>query len=592
MKLTSELADQCEPRAWMIYRPLPQGAIRVKDFARYCIGGLSRADLVSVVLLTVLASLIGLLIPTLNQKLYDEFVPQGQLAMVYQIGYLIAAFMIGNVAFSVVKSLSSFRLTSRIESQVQNAVYYRVFELPERFFRRYESADLASRIMEVGGLAEGAAQLVFSLGISLIVSVIYLARMLSYSMVLSVTALLLLVIFSVVDYRISLKKLGYQKKLLELDGKTDSQMFQLIRGIEKIRIAGVEDRAILEYMKSFARQRRLATDLSRISIMSGTISSVFGGALTLTLYGLAYGAAGISMGEFVGFQSAFGTVSGTITGIGGALISYQLLKMSYERIRDMMETESEANEAKRLPEQLTGAVDLDHVVFSYEPYMPPVITDLSLHIRAGEYVGIVGASGCGKSTLLKLLLGFEKTDSGRIYYDNQDMNELDLQELRKRFGVVLQDGELISGSIFENITLTAGRAGQMEVMKVAEAVGLAEDIRAMPMGLQTVVSENCNTISGGQKQRILIARALINRPKIVFFDEATSALDNITQAQVCATLEQMDSTRVVIAHRLSTIKNCDRILVMDRGNIAEEGTYETLMEKRGLFYELASRQIL
>ena len=222
----------------------------------------------------------------------------------------------------------------------------------------------------------------------------------------------------------------------------------------------------------------------------------------------------------------------------------------------------------------------------------PVFTDLSLHIDAGEYIGIVGSSGCGKSTLLKLLLGFEKPTSGRIYFDNQDMEDLDLQELRKKFGVVLQNGELVSGSIFENITLTAPLADHDTVMEVVKAVGLADDIEAMPMGLQTVVSEHCGTISGGQKQRILIARAIINHPKIIFFDEATSALDNVTQAQVCETLENMDGTKLVIAHRLSTIKNCDRILVMDRGNIVEQGNYEALMAMKGLFYELASRQLM
>lgn len=309
-------------------------------------------------------------------------------------------------------------------------------------------------------------------------------------------------------------------------------------------------------------------------------------------YWIAAQSASITMGSFVGFNSAFGMFSGAISSLFSALISYQLLKPTYRRVKAILETVSEGGGDKRLPGQLTGSIDLDHVAFSYDPETPPVFRDLSLHIRPGEYVGIVGASGCGKSTLLKLLLGFEKATSGRIYYDDQDMDELDLQALRKHFGVVLQDGELISGSIFENITLTAPNAGRTQVEQVVEAVGLARDIQEMPMRLETMVSEHCNTISGGQKQRILIARAIINRPNILFFDEATSALDNLTQAQVCKALEEMGSTRVVIAHRLSTIQSCDRILVMDHGDIVEEGNYEQLMAQGGLFHELASRQIL
>ncbi len=158
-------------------------------------------------------------------------------------------------------------------------------------------------------------------------------------------------------------------------------------------------------------------------------------------------------------------------------------------------------------------------------------------------------------------------------------------------GVVLQDGRLISGSIFENITITAPKATVADVKQVIKNVGLEKDIEEMPMGLHTILSEDCGTISGGQQQRILIARAIISKPKILFFDEATSALDNVTQSMVCETLEKMDSTRIVIAHRLSTIMRCDRIIVLDAGKVVEQGTYEELMGNKGLFYKLASRQM-
>lgn len=592
VKLTAELAEQCDPKGFMIYRPFPQKAMTGKDLIRFCVKGFSKADMVSILVMTVLGSLIGLLIPTLNQMLYDSYIPMGQQSMILQIGWLIGSFMVGNLAFSVVKSMSGFRLVSRIRSQVQNAVYFRIFELPERFFRKYESADLAMRIMEIGDLAGEVTELVLSLGLSLVVSVFYLGRMYTYSPLLSSVSLLMMLAVSCIVYGMASYRTKFQRKLMDLNGKSDSIMFQFILGIEKIRIAGIEDRVVYEYMKSFIEQRRVQTDLGRFSIISNTVSAISGSIFTMVLYVLAYQAAGITMGQFVGFNSAFGMVSGTINGLVGALISYKMLKPAYDRVKDVLETAPESNEAKRLPGDVTGKIELDHVAFAYEEGMPQIFSDLSLHIEAGEYVGIVGSSGCGKSTLFKLLLGFETPDAGRIYYDNQDMSELDLQELRKKFGVVLQNGELISGSIFENITLTANHAGYREVERVVEAVGLSEDIDEMPMGLQTVVSEQCGTISGGQKQRILIARALINNPKIVFFDEATSALDNITQAQVCETLEKMDSTRIVIAHRLSTIRNCDRILVLDKGAIVEEGSYKELMAKEGLFHELASRQLM
>ncbi len=204
----------------------------------------------------------------------------------------------------------------------------------------------------------------------------------------------------------------------------------------------------------------------------------------------------------------------------------------------------------------------------------------------------MGASGSGKSTLLKLLLGFEKPDEGRVCYDGKDLRQLDKREVRKQLGVVLQNGRLIAGSIYENITITAPHATMEEVKAVIEAVGLKDDIAQMPMGVHTVLSESSGTISGGQRQRILIARAIINRPAVLIFDEATSALDNVTQAAVCESLERMNVTRIVVAHRLSTVRNCDRILVLDNGKIAEEGSYESLMAKNGLFRQFASRQTI
>jgi ATP-binding cassette subfamily C protein len=244
-----------------------------------------------------------------------------------------------------------------------------------------------------------------------------------------------------------------------------------------------------------------------------------------------------------------------------------------------------------MPGELSGDIEITNIDFSYDPDEDLILKDLSVHIKKGEYIGIVGGSGSGKSTLLKLLLGFEAPNSGKIYYDGKDIDGIDKRELRKRFGVVLQDGKLIGGSIFENMTITAPYATMQDAEKVAEEVGLAEDIKHMPMGMHTVLSEMGGAISGGQQQRILIARAIIGKPNILFFDEATSALDNTTQKMVTDSLNKLNATRIVIAHRLSTIQDCDRILVLDKGHIVESGNYDELMEQHGLFYELAKRQM-
>ena len=229
-------------------------------------------------------------------------------------------------------------------------------------------------------------------------------------------------------------------------------------------------------------------------------------------------------------------------------------------------------------------------MFRYQADGPVVLKDVSLRAEPGEFIALVGPSGSGKSTLLRLLLGFETLESGSIYYDGQDLEGLDIQAVRRQIGVVLQSGRLIAGDIFTNIA-ASGPITLDEAWEAARMAGLADDIRAMPMGMHTVVSQGGGTLSGGQRQRLLIARAIVNRPRMLFFDEATSALDNRTQAIVSASLERLHATRIVVAHRLSTIVNADRIYVMDQGRIVQVGTYAELMVQKGTFADIASRQI-
>ena len=223
-----------------------------------------------------------------------------------------------------------------------------------------------------------------------------------------------------------------------------------------------------------------------------------------------------------------------------------------------------------------------------------IADDISLKIHPGEYVGIVGKSGCGKTTLIRLLLGFEKPLSGSILYGSApyDVENVDLRSLRRHIGTVLQDGRLFQADIYNNIVLSAPEATLEDAWRAAELAGIADDIRKMPMGMNTIVSEGSGCISGGQRQRLLIARAICGERKILIFDEATSALDNITQKVVTDSLSSLQCTRIVVAHRLSTVQDCDRILVLDQGHIIEEGTYARLMEKNGFFAELVSRQRL
>ena len=236
---------------------------------------------------------------------------------------------------------------------------------------------------------------------------------------------------------------------------------------------------------------------------------------------------------------------------------------------------------------------MNGVSFRYSEDMPWVLDNVSFCIRPGEYVAIVGRSGCGKSTLMRLLLGFEKPNAGNIMYGEYDLSCVNLRSIRQKgISMVMQDAKLLKGDIFENITLANPNATLEDAWEAAEIAGVAKDIREMPMGMNTLVSEGGGGVSGGQRQRLIIARAVCSGRRIMILDEATSALDNITQQAVTESLDKLNCTRIAIAHRLSTVQHCDRILVLDKGKICEEGTYEELIEKNGVFAELVKKQRL
>ena len=591
--LTKEVAETVNPRAFLLGRKLPPRALKKGDLIRFGAKSLRRADVVLAGLLGLASALIGILLPALNQKIYDDYIPLGHVGQMIQLCMVIATFMLGSLFFDMVKSLSEHRIGSHVCYDLQNAVYSRAFHLPESFFREHESAELAQRLSYMTAIAKTYVSSTLINGMGAIFSLLYFYRMFKYGKKLVWWALLMLAVYAGIQLLINRKTIQFDGKIEADKGKANGKLFQFLTGIEKIRMAGVEDRAAREYLRPFAERQSFAISKNHYSAWSQVLSGGVGTLFSLMFYlAIVKGKVEISSGQFMAFNAAFDLFSSAILGVIGSVLELYQLKPIYARIRPVLDCPEEDDTDKEVVPGLRGEVSLSNVAFAYDKSSANVLNGIDLDIAPGEYVGIVGASGSGKSTLLKLLLGFEEPDEGQICYDGKNLRQLDKRELRKNLGVVLQNGKLIAGSIFENITITAPHATLKEVKAVIEAVGLKEDIDRMPMGVHTMLSENSSTISGGQQQRILIARAIINHPAVLIFDEATSALDNVTQAAVCESLDRMNVTRIVVAHRLSTIKNCDRIVVLDGGKIVEEGNYESLMAKKGLFSRFASRQLV
>lgn len=593
--LTPELAGQISPQAYSIGRTLPLKKLTKQDVYAFCGKSIKPRDLTPYITLVIICSLIGILLPTLNRMIYDDYIPVGNIGNLTQLCFVMLTFMIGNVSFSIVKNLFAYRTTSRVGYDLQNAVYHRLFHLPESFFRGYDSADLASRISGIGAVASRYTNTLVISSISALFSVFYLIRMFTYSKKLTWLSIVIYCAYLVIITAITSTARKGQFRIAEAASDSSGKLYQYLNGVDKLRMAGVEDQALYAFMQPYARQQYEEIRVNRLVSIEEALTSVVKSIFSMVLYWYIVKKlklSDFSVGTFVAFNSAFGAFTGALDSLVDEALQLFQEKREIARFWPVFETVPEDDDSKEIPGALSGSLSLDHVSFAYDKGSENVLNDLSIDIKPGEYVGIVGPSGCGKSTLLKLLLGFETPQSGMVMVDRKDLRSINKGAYRRQLGVVLQNGKLISGTIYENITITAPDASMARVNEVVNQVGLKEDIAQMPMGLHTMLSENCNTISGGQQQRILIARAICGHPKILIFDEATSALDNLTQAAVSSSLDAMNVTRVVVAHRLSTIKNCDRILVLQGGKVVQEGNYDALMkDKDGLFYALATRQI-
>ena len=313
--------------------------------------------------------------------------------------------------------------------------------------------------------------------------------------------------------------------------------------------------------------------------------------LNIPLYYIAV-KANVNQADYFAFTSSFAIVTGALTIVSFNLTTFANSIPVFKMMQPVMDIVPEVSDNKTVIKSLRGSISLQNITFSYGEGMPKIIDNLSMDIKAGSYVAIVGSTGCGKSTLIKLLLGFEHPETGEIYYDKKPISSMDMTSLRRRIGTVLQNGEIFAGNILRNITISGTGLTEDDAWRAAEMAGIADDIKKMPLKMDTPLPAGGRGVSGGQKQRILIARAIASKPKVLFFDEATSALDNVTQKAVSDAIGELKCTRIVIAHRLSTIQNCDHIFCLDQGKIIEQGTYDELMEKKGFFAKLVERQQL
>ncbi len=566
----------------------------VREIFRFALHGRT-GDFRVVLALGLLGGLAGLLTPILTGQILVEIIPRRDFPLaVVTFGALLMV-ALGNIVFEIVRGLAALRIESRMDERLQTAVWSRLVSLPASFFRRFTAGDLANR---AGGIAAARQALTGALveaGMGLILSVFSLGLLFYFggSLALLVTALLLFM--AGLNWFVSWRQLRHYREMHRVQGELSGFVFQLITGLAKLRVANAENHVLANWARRYSIQKK--ENLAALHWAAGqqVLTSAFQPlsliVIFATIHYVVWGeGSSFDLFAFLCFNAAFGQLAGGINSLTGAVSAVIGVLPLIERARPILDTKPETSEGIDVGE-LKGNIEFENVRFRYNTDSPNAVDGVSFRIRQGDYVAFVGPSGSGKSTVYRLLLGFETPDTGSVFLDGHNLASLDLARVRGRLGVVLQHGQIVAGSIYENIAGMSPLSSE-EAWASVRAAALEDDIRAMPMGMRTMLPEGGAGLSVGQKQRLLIARALARKPRVLLFDEATSALDNRAQAKVQDSLRKLGVTRLVIAHRLSSIRDVDRIYVLDEGRIVETGTYDQLMKRDGMFATLTRRQLV
>ena len=588
--IDGEVAAKINRNAFACYAGLPQRKLRIRDLLSFIFRHSWKSDYQTILFVSVLVGMIPVITPIITETIFQDIIPILDREGLVTVTQVMLITTVTTTALRAMRSVAVIRLTSRADMSFESALWGRLLTLPEKFFRRYQSGELANIMVGLESVKLVLDSQFAAVIFDALFSFWSIFLMCYYSIRLTLAALAIWLVWCLIAAFIDRNVVKVQTGLVNAQNEEAGIVQQIFAGFAKFRIQGAEAQAYGLWSKIFGETWKWNLQLRWQKNYNLIVASIQPFIFLMILYEFAVtNQQTITYPQFLAFSAACAGLNATFETLIPMVTQFFTIHPHIANLRPIMEEVPETNDEKIDSELLTGAIKVSNLTFSYGENLPDVLKDISFEVAAGENLAIVGKSGCGKSTLVRLLLGFEKPKTGAIYFDGQDLSELNPVSVRTQMGVVLQNGQLMSGDIFSNIVGSANLT-QDDAWDAAEAAGIADDIDEMPMGMQTVISEGSTNISGGQRQRILIARALASKPAILIFDEATSALDNRSQSIVKESIDRLHVTRIVIAHRLSTIKDCDRILVMEGGRIVESGTFDELTAKEGVFATLVRRQ--
>ncbi|WP_431201928.1 NHLP bacteriocin export ABC transporter permease/ATPase subunit [Bradyrhizobium betae] len=592
-RVDRSVAMQIAPEAAMFYPPLPSRSLGFTDLLQFALR-YARGSGMRIALAVAVIGLLSLVTPFVTNLLISSIIPRSELDQLVFCALALGLTALSVAGVQVMQGLVMLRMEATIDWRLQAAMIDRLLRLPTAIFREFTAGELVDRAMGIDAARRALTGHALRGMIAGLFCVFSLGLMLYYSPGLALIALALTSVRAAAIVSTNLIRLHFETKHFNQQGKVSGFVLQLLTGVGKLRVSGATQRALGIWSRQFAAQKQYFVSSQVAGNGLGAFETAFPTIATLIIF--AYAAYSDSnllkdIGTFFAFFSAFGQAMGAIGAWAGGLSEALIAIPPLVRLRPLIASPTEISDDRTSPGELSGSIELARVSFRYLSSGPMVLDNVTLKIAPGEYVAIVGPSGSGKSSLFRLLLGFEHPESGAVFYDGKSIGTLDAGAVRRQLGVVLQSAKLANGTIYENIC-GGLRLPLDQAWEAARLAGIEDDIKAMPMGMLTQVSEGVSTLSGGQRQRIMIARAIARRPRVLLFDEATSSLDNRSQAIVSDALENLNVTRIVIAHRLSTVQRADRIIVLVDGKIVETGTFEELSAAGGTFSQFARRQML
>lgn len=592
---TKKFCQSLKNHCYIFNRPLEEKRSIILTFIINVLKYLTVYDIIRLIVASMAVSGLGLIIPRINKWIYNVYLQDSdghvsgfQMALVVYILVSLA-----RVTITSIKSLMLSDIKIKVSMKVQSAVMAKVLHLPHSFFVDTSSGKLSKRINSCSKLSDLILNICMDVLLDFSFSGIYLVQMKHLAPELYKPAILFLAVKIILSMAGSIFYTINETRIINVDMENSSFLYSAIRGIQKIKSMGAENFVYAKWADMYRRILKYDYNQPFFLKYQGVLINAVSTAATITLMWITC-RSGLTKEDYMTFSSSYVLVISVVTTLTDMMQNIFLMKTLTGNVNPIFRADNEQDKVLEYVRNISGRISIDNVYFKYRDSMRGCLDGVSLDIKSGEKIAIVGESGCGKSTLLKILLGMEMPDEGTVYYDNKSINTLNLKSLRRCIGSVFQFSKIFPGTISSNVTFTSQHeVTEEEIWDAVDKAAIGDYIRTLPLQLDTEISEsNSCGFSGGQRQRILLARALLNNPSVLILDEATSALDNVTQNQVLETINNLKTTVIMVAHRLSTVVNFDRIVMLEGGKIVEDGTYSELIEKKEKFAELVKKQLL